>query len=57
MALVSCEDCKAEISAAATACPKCGRPADRGPAPGSFVLATFRVLVLAAVACLAYRGC
>ncbi len=39
MALVQCPDCKAEISDAAPACPKCGRPMGApapvvAPAPG-----------------------
>ena len=32
MALVTCPDCKSEISDAAPACPKCGRPATVQPA-------------------------
>jgi hypothetical protein len=49
MALVTCPDCKTEVSDAAPACPKCGRPLvaaptsatdsrRRGYAAGAFVL-------------------
>ena len=32
MALVTCPDCAAQVSDAAPACPKCGRPNGFGPA-------------------------
>ena len=33
MALVTCPDCQAQISDAAPACPKCGRPMRMAPTP------------------------
>jgi hypothetical protein len=50
MALVTCPDCKAEISDAAPACPKCGRRARGG-------VSIVRILLMLAIGVLLFGGC
>lgn len=62
MALITCDDCKTEISDAAEACPKCGRPvATKTPQGGAATRGSntvfYAVIGFAVGFVLAWGGC
>ena len=52
MSLISCPECKKEISSAATSCPSCGHPLRGQPAEPQFVAFSKRLLTGGLIICL-----
>ncbi len=52
MSLISCPECKKEISSAATSCPSCGYPLQGQPAEPQFVAFRKRLLTGGLIICI-----